>query len=60
MEKQFAAVTKDRDSLYDQLSSTIDEVEALETKALYRNATMLWQELLPVTKKLLVLAMATH
>jgi len=33
MEKQFAAVTKDRDSLYDQLSSTIDEVEALEKKA---------------------------
>ena len=32
MEKQFAAVTKDRDSLYEQLSSTIDEIEALETK----------------------------
>ena len=32
MEKQFAAVTKDRDALYDQLSATIDEIEALESK----------------------------
>ena len=32
MEKQFAAVSKDRDSLYDQLSATIDEIEALESK----------------------------
>jgi len=32
LEKKFGAVTKDRDALYDQLLSAIEEIEGLETK----------------------------